>query len=239
MEVKIYKALSRYYHYDWEDFALRYIDLISAYLAQNRIDKAEILDLACGSGILAYELAILGHTVTGLDQSLEMLERAEHKCRNLPKVDFIAGDMAKFDLNRQFDLITCTYDSINYLTEQSQLESYFQSVGKHLEQDGLFIFDSNTEAGYKLIGRRELVHEFDNEKVVHLSSFDESTGLSGIKFEFEDGSTEIHVQRPYGEDDLLPYFEMNSLKRLHTFGGFKREVYDRTSPRMICIVRKI
>ena len=239
MEVKIYTALSRFYDRDWSEFALRYIGLIEALLDQNRIERAEILDLACGSGVLAYELAILGHTITGLDQSLEMLELAHKRCRNLAQTEFVTGNMAAFNLRRKFDLITCTYDSINYLTEPAQLKTFFQTVSEHLKPGGLFVFDSNTEAGYERIGNQEFVHEYDTEKVIHRCGFDSATGLSKIIFEFADGGREVHIQRPYGEEDLLPYLAENSLERMYTFGGFKREVYDDATPRMICIVRKI
>ena len=239
MEVEIYKMLSRYYDNDWGQYALKYIDLLSALCKEHRIDSAEILDLGCGSGTLAYELAILGHKITGLDKSSDMIEIARHKCRNHPQVKFKVGDMAEFKLERKFDLITCTYDSINYLTGKVQLQNCFRNISEHLKPDGLFVFDSNTAYKYERLSNQIYTHDFKGEKITQRCTYDNKSRLSTTEFVLPDGSTESHIQRPYGRDDLVPYFAKNALEFRHVFGSFKRGVYNETSMRLIGIVQKI
>ncbi|MFI5845182.1 class I SAM-dependent methyltransferase [Catenuloplanes sp. NPDC051500] len=63
------------------------------------------LDAACGTGRHAVHLAALGHDVTGIDQSPEMLERAAGK---VPGAHFETGVLEKLPLpDAAFDLVVC------------------------------------------------------------------------------------------------------------------------------------
>jgi SAM-dependent methyltransferase len=53
----------------------------------------EVLDLACGHGVLANELAARGGRVTGFDSSPVFLERARADAASDPRPDFVLGDM--------------------------------------------------------------------------------------------------------------------------------------------------
>jgi hypothetical protein len=53
--------------------------------------------------------------------------------------------MAPFDLGRKFDVIICVFDSINHVLSFSDWRRVFSSVARHLPEDGLFLFDINTE----------------------------------------------------------------------------------------------
>ncbi|MNF01212.1 Ubiquinone biosynthesis O-methyltransferase [compost metagenome] len=48
-----------------------------------------ILDLGCGTGDLAYEIAKSGASVTGMDMSEAMIQQAQKK---YPEMTFIAGE---------------------------------------------------------------------------------------------------------------------------------------------------
>jgi len=62
-----------------------------------------VADLGCGTGSLSLLLHDMGHTVTGLDLSPQMLERARAKA---PAVRFVEGDAARPDLpGADFDAV--------------------------------------------------------------------------------------------------------------------------------------
>jgi trans-aconitate methyltransferase len=61
-----------------------------------------VLDLGCGSGELAQEIASRGAAVVGLDASAEMLAKAHQQ---FPDLDFRLGDAARFELPERFDAI--------------------------------------------------------------------------------------------------------------------------------------
>jgi hypothetical protein len=53
--------------------------------------------------------------------------------------------MQDFDLGRTFALVTCLYDSVNYLTSISDLRDTMAAVYRHVRPGGAFIFDITTE----------------------------------------------------------------------------------------------
>jgi trans-aconitate methyltransferase len=61
-----------------------------------------ILDLGCGSGELAQEIADYGAQVVGLDASADMLAKARQQ---YPNLDFRLGDAVSFELPERFDAI--------------------------------------------------------------------------------------------------------------------------------------
>ncbi|HZR44831.1 MAG TPA: class I SAM-dependent methyltransferase [Ktedonobacteraceae bacterium] len=99
-----------------------------------------VLELACGTGAVLQHLHS-SRAVVGLDLSEGMLEIARRK---MPAVPFYQGDMSAFTLPQSFDLILCLYDSINHLTTFAQWQHLFVQVDRHLDKEGLFIFDLNT-----------------------------------------------------------------------------------------------
>jgi ubiquinone/menaquinone biosynthesis C-methylase UbiE len=61
-----------------------------------------ILDLGCGTGELAYEIAQLGANVKGMDLSPEMIARARSKYEHIP---FLIGNADSFELDEKFDAV--------------------------------------------------------------------------------------------------------------------------------------
>lgn len=59
------------------------------------VGPTDVLDAACGTGRHSRWLAALGHRVTGVDGSLEMLELAR---RDLPEATFLQGDLTGLPL---------------------------------------------------------------------------------------------------------------------------------------------
>lgn len=58
-------------------------------------------------------------------------------------------DIRKFKIKDEFDLITCTFDTLNHLDKLKDWEVLFKSVSKNLKNNGFFIFDFNTLDGFK------------------------------------------------------------------------------------------
>ncbi|MEO1713803.1 MAG: methyltransferase domain-containing protein [Bacteroidota bacterium] len=61
-----------------------------------------ILDLGCGTGELTQQIAQLSPDTTGMDQSLEMVQKAQDA---FPGVNFIVGDAAHFQFPKKFHAI--------------------------------------------------------------------------------------------------------------------------------------
>jgi SAM-dependent methyltransferase len=79
-----------------------------------------VLDLGCGYGRHAMELANKGYQVTGLDSSLPLLIRAADAARRSGlQVNFIHGDMREMAFEEEFDGAYCMFTSFGYFDDDT------------------------------------------------------------------------------------------------------------------------
>jgi SAM-dependent methyltransferase len=103
----------------------------------------KFLDLGCGTGGHSIPLAERGYRLTGVDISEEMLKEAEQKSNRLGvDVEFLSGDIRSLDLEISFDAVFAMFAVISYQPTNDDLIAAFRTARRHLEQDGLFIFDT-------------------------------------------------------------------------------------------------
>jgi SAM-dependent methyltransferase len=71
----------------------------------------EVLDVGCGTGFIALRFAELGHTVTGIDLSPLMLDRAQGKAERAGfELDFRVGDASALDCEDEaFDIVVARH----------------------------------------------------------------------------------------------------------------------------------
>lgn len=102
-----------------------------------------ILELGCGTGKHALLLSQKGYTVTGIDQSEEMLKKACARKNEYPdvKCEFYTGDVRNVRLDKQFDAVISLFHVISYQTSNEDLLDAFKTAAVHLKSGGTFIFD--------------------------------------------------------------------------------------------------
>ncbi len=101
-------------------------------------NKATALDIGCGSGILAFELAKYYENVVAVDLSEKMLDIARQK-RAAPNIEYIQMDVSSLELDRQFDLIV----SASTFHHLKHLPSTLLSIKKILNRHGKVVFLDN------------------------------------------------------------------------------------------------
>ena len=135
---EIYDRLNAEIDYNaWAAFAERHFD---RYLPAR---PSLVLDLACGTGSMTVALAERGYDMIGVDGSEEMLSVAYERSAG-KSILYLLQDMRCFELYGTVGAVTCCLDSLNYLTDDGDLEECFATVHNYLEPDGLFLFDVNT-----------------------------------------------------------------------------------------------
>jgi SAM-dependent methyltransferase len=116
-------------------------------LLQNYRPAAKsVLDLGCGTGKHAAALACSGYTVHGVDYSADMIAEADRYLQILPhdqveRLCFTHADIREFRVNKRFDAVISLFHVISYLCGNEDVLKAFTTARKHLENDGLFIFD--------------------------------------------------------------------------------------------------
>lgn len=102
---------------------------------------AVILDLACGAGQHAVELAGRGYSVVGYDLSASMLAHAADEAQERSQtVNFLQGDMREMAFEETFDGIYCWGTSFGYFDEEKNLE-VLQRAHRGLRQGGMLLLD--------------------------------------------------------------------------------------------------
>lgn len=130
---KIYdEVMDENLYLDWLEFTCRHLDK----------KQQNLLELACGTGILSVELANLGFNVTGLDLSEDMITLAKKRITEGDEgLSFQTGDMLKLTEKNSYDAVTCYSDSICYMPDEKAVGQVFSGVYDALKEKGTFIFD--------------------------------------------------------------------------------------------------
>ena len=205
-----YEALANLYNAaQWDTFAESMADRALELAAEHGLGKIEhIVDVACGTGVAATKFAAAGYRVTGVDRSPQMLAQAGKQVAEagLQEVSLVEADMRDFALDEPADLVTCMYDSLNYLLEETDLLTAFRRAEMALRSSGLYIFDMNTVFGLaEGWGSRDFIRwDHDDCFIVCRSCWDyeRSTNTLTMHGFTRQGKswerfTETHVQRGY------------------------------------------
>jgi len=129
------------------------VTLIHKWIKKYNPKATSILEIACGTGAIL-DLLKKQYKVSGLDLSKEMLSIAKKKIKGS---NFYHNDMTSFSINKKFDVVLCIFDSINHLTKFGDWNKVFKNSYKHLNEEGIFIFDVNTIKKLKRFGKTKNV----------------------------------------------------------------------------------
>jgi SAM-dependent methyltransferase len=109
---------------------------------------ARVLDVPCGHGRLAIELAADGLDVTGVDLSPELLESAREAASRRGVSDRTAwrlADMRDLPTDARFEAAFCMGGSFGYLGDEGD-EGFLRAVGGALAAGGRFTLDASKAA---------------------------------------------------------------------------------------------
>jgi 2-polyprenyl-3-methyl-5-hydroxy-6-metoxy-1,4-benzoquinol methylase len=215
-----YRLIAHYYD-SYLDHSL-YEDFLA--LIQSEHLSGEALDLATGTGQMAFTLAKHGFQVDATDISLEMLQEAK---KNLLKtdlsIDFHVHDIIEPITSKTYDVITLASDVVNHLSSIEDVYLVFQNIYLALRPGGVFVFDAihvdyaNSLVGYKdvlLLDDKELrwtVTKGKNNEIKHLLTVDQEKATLS--------------QYIYSEQDLTEYLLRNSLIVMKTIRTSERTIF--------------
>ncbi len=207
------------------NYHMRYVNYVywSRYLLKlirkNGIPKGDLLEIAAGTGTLASYLKPHFRSYLISDISVEMLKQANKE------VSSVCLDMRKMALKKKFDIVLCTFDSINYILSPNEIRRVFDNVSDMLSERGKFLFDMSLERNsqvYSTIFKKPIrIRDF---VVRQESSYDpgEKIHTNIFSFEYESGKVikEIHRQRIYTVAEIEKILTDSGFNEIRRFDSF-------------------
>ena len=227
-----------YGHRD-DDEAATMVDLIEQAVAPK--PEASILDMGCGRGRHARELARRGYDVTGVDLSAESIADAHAKAaaEELSNVAFQEGDMRDPVCDACFDGVVNLFTAFGYFTDDAENQQALDAMAAAVRPGGWFVQDflnaphvirtlvpedTRTENGVTITQRR-WVENGRVHKTITLA---------------RDGVSETHREsvRLYDRSALQQMHAAAGLNVEQAFGTYAGDPHTSETPRLILVSRK-
>lgn len=201
---------------------------------------SRILDLCCGTGRHAVELAAKGYEVTGLDLSDVLLSYARRHSRDLP-VTYVKGDMRALPFpDESFDAVLNLFTSFGYFVEDNENEKVLSEIARVLSPGGKFFIDFLNRA-YTV---KHLIPVSEREEGdIHIR---EERFVDGDYVKKKITITEGNSQRTYDErvkmytkDELQAMIERSGLKVDRILGSYDGMDYSEDAPRMLFLGKRV
>lgn len=183
-----------------------------------------ILDLGCGTGGHALVLAKRGYRVVGVDASPEMIRIAKIKSKKQIRINFKQGDIRKLKLKKKFDAAISMFAVMSYQSNEKDIISAFRTANKHLNQEGIFIFDCwhGPAVLKQRPEKRVKIFQQKDEKIIRIATPFLNTKKQIVKVEYElIRVLKEKVLKSFKEIHTMRYFFPAEIKKYLRETGFK------------------
>jgi SAM-dependent methyltransferase len=213
-----------------EEVSKKLPELISQYGA----GTGSLLDVGCGTGTLLVAMAGRFERLTGVDQSQDMLRHAEAAAdRAGVRVDLVRGDLRDYRGDRPHSVVTCTYNTVNYLVDEGDLERAARTVRAATEHGGLAILDAHPVWFVERAWAGQVFVEQNTEDVLEVweNPYDAATGrvdttVTVVRRTPEGGWHRVHETHPQRGHDpaaVTGALLAAGFSTVDTYAGLDRE----------------
>ena len=142
-------------NYDLEE-AERSVTRIQFYTDLACKTGGPVLEIACGTGLVALPIAARGVPVIGIDLARPMLANARVKAQQQGLIiDLIEADARQFHFDKQFSFVYITGNAFQAFLQRIDQERLLAAVKRHLAPHGVFAFETRNPSGHELTDQLE------------------------------------------------------------------------------------
>lgn len=211
------------------------------------INDGLLLELGCGTGRMTRLLAAEGYDMIGVDNSEEMLSVAREYTMENTEILYLLQDMREFELYGTVRAVISICDSLNYITEEAELEEVFRLVNNYLDPEGVFIFDFNTVYKYReILGDQTIAESREDCSFIWDNYYYEEEQINEYELSLflqEEGNlyrkyVETHYQKGYELETIKRLLEKSGMKFVTAYDAFTRNPPTKESERVYVIARE-
>jgi len=217
-------------------------------LARTLKRGAHVLDLGCGTGLLACRIAEAGFTVTGVDPAEGMLRVARRR-PGAERVSWIKSTAQALRLSQRFGLIYMTGHAFQALLTDDDAIAALRAAGDHLAEAGLLAFETRNPGQKAWLAwtpdRRRCATTDEHGKVEEYfdTEADPDTGIVDLAAHYRFADTDRTIVgrsriRFVGLDHLERLLAAASLAPVAWYGDWDRSQLTETSRELIVLSRR-
>jgi SAM-dependent methyltransferase len=201
-----------------------------------------VLDLACGWGRHAVELARLGLRVIGLDRSEFLLRHARHTAAPGESIEWVQADMRELPFRGGFAVVLSLFSSLGYFVSDEEDVRVLQGVRTILDSDGYFILETmHRDASVREYAERDWWWGEDGERVWVEREFDPIRGVTRetLRWLRRDGTggEKLHAARVRTATEWDRMLQAAGLRPVGWYGGWGLNPFEYTSESLIVVAR--
>ena len=208
-------------------------------------ERARVLDLCCGWGRHAVNLARRGYRMTGLDLSTYHLRLAKAAARDAGvEVEWLHGDMREIPGRAsRFDAVINMFTSFGYFENEDEDQRVLDRIRRALRPGGRFLIDTmNRDWLMRVFRESDWSERPDGGFTMERRRYDIQTGRIDVDWIYvaSDGKRrqQSHSLRLYTFPELATMLSKADLSVRGTWGGFDGSELSMHSPRMIVLAEK-
>lgn len=180
---------------------------------------ASVLDLGCGLGYHAIELARRGYEVTGLDWSDQYLDVARREAEEAGvDIAFVQGDMARMTFEGKFDAVVLWGNTFAMLAHEDNVAT-LQGIRRALRHGGRALIDTQNYTGLPDKLERGWSFKEGNESLLFLTEGTKDVRRGRFGFDV------LAIDLATGERHRMPYswrlYLLPELEELVTRAGLR------------------